>query len=297
MAFDNDFGSKGEFGACCASMPVERRHREVSAAGKMDLITPPPSAEIHLWLTFCEAISDERLLAAYRELLDAKEQETESRFYFARDRRRYLVTRALVRTVLSRYASVDPKDWVFCASAGRPHIVNTRATDGCLSFSVSHTQGLIVLGIASGLSLGVDVENFATPNIPIDLANHYFAPQEVADIHDVSHHQQQYRFFEYWTFKESYGKARGMGLCLPLDGFRFHFADDHTVDLVINSEFGDDSSRWQLWQFRPSAEHLLAVCAEKPNAQSLKLLVREAIPTVSEKILAPELLRTSKIGH
>ena len=263
----------------------------------MDLIIQPTSAEIHVWLTFWEAISDERLLVAYRELLNAAEKETESRFYFARDRRRYLVTRALIRTVLSRYASVDPKDWVFGANAGRPHIVNTQATDSCLSFSVSHTQGLIVLGVANGRSLGVDVENFATPTIPINLANHYFAPQEVAALHEVPRQQQQYRFFEYWTFKESYVKARGMGLSVPLDGFSFQFADDHSVKLAINSELGDDSSRWQLWQFRPTSEHLLAVCAEKLNTKSLKLLVRETTPTLTERIFAPDLQRTSEIAH
>src|SRR5215472_5518196 len=276
-------------------MPVEYEHRE--AAAKTDSIIPLTSAVIHVWLTFYEAISEERLLVTYRELLNAAEREEESRFYLARDRQRYLVTRALVRTVLSRYASVDPKDSVFSTNAwGRPRIVGTQATDSCLSFSVSHTQGLIVLGVAKGRCLGVDVENFATHNISIDIASRYLAPQEVAALREASH-QQQYRFFEYWTFKESYIKARGMGVSLPLDKFSFHFPDDHAVDLVIDPELGDDSSRWQLWQSRLTSEHLLAICAEKLNGRSAKLLVRETIPTVSERILAPELLRSSEMAH
>jgi len=277
-------------------MPVECKHRE--AAGKTDSIVPLTPAVIHVWLTFYEAINEERLLVAYRELLNATEKEEESRFYFARDRHRYLVTRALVRTVLSRYAPVDPKDWVFSRNAwGRPHIVNTQGIDGCLSFSVSHTQGLIVLGVAKGRSLGVDVENFTTRNVSIDIANHYFAPQEAAALRKVSRQQQQYRFFEYWTLKESYIKARSLGVALPLDKFSFYFADDHSVDLGIDSELRDDSSSWQLWQFRPTSQHLLAVCAAKLGAQSPKLLVRETTPTVSETILAPELLRTSEMWH
>ena len=262
----------------------------------MDLIIQPTSAEIHVWLTFCEAISEEHLLVAYRELLNDMEKKEESRFYCPRDRHRYLVTRALVRTVLSRYASVDPKDWVFSADAyGRPQIVNPQAADARLSFNVSHTQGLIVLGVAKDRSLGVDVENFAKRNVSIDIANHYFAPQEVTALHEVPDHQQQYRFFEYWTFKESYIKARGMGCSMPLDRFAFHFADDRAVHLVINCELGDDSSRWQFWQFRPTSEHLLAVCAEKLKAELPGLVVRETTPAVSERVLAPELLRTSEI--
>ena len=275
-------------------MPVECKHRE--AAGKTDSIVPLTPAVIHVWLTFYETISEERLLVAYRELLNATEKEEESRFYFARDRHRYLVTRALVRTVLSRYAPLDPKDWVFATNAyGRPRIVSTQATDGCLSFSVSHTQGLIVLGIAKGRSLGVDVENFAARDTSIDIASHYFAPEEVAALRGASYHQQQYRFFEYWTLKESYIKARGMGVSLPLDRFSFYFADDHSVDLVINPELCDDSSRWHLSQFRPTSEHLLAVCVEKIDGRSPRLLVRETTPTVGERILTPELLRTSEM--
>ena len=255
------------------------------------------SAEAHVWLTLCEAIRDERLLASYSELLNAAEKEEESRFQFAKDRHCYLVTRALVRTVLSRYAYVDPKDWVFATNAyGRPYIVNRQATGVSLTFNVAHTQGLIVMGVAGGLSLGVDVENFAERDISIDIANHYFAPQEVAALHKVPHHQQYYNLFEYWTLKESYIKARGLGFSLPLDRFSFHFADDRAVHLAINPEFGDDSSRWQFWQFRPTSEHLVAVCGEKHNAQSLRLVVRETTPTVSERILAPEVLRTSEIS-
>ena len=49
-------------------------------------------------------------------------------------------------------------------------------------------------------------------------------------------HQQQYRFFEYWTFKEAYIKARGMGLSLPLDKFSFQYPDDHAVEIAIDPE-------------------------------------------------------------
>jgi len=273
-------------------MPVECKH--CGPAGKTDSILPLTSAEIHIWLTFCKAISEERLLVAYGELLNDTEKEEESRLHYARDRNRYRITRALVRTVLSRYAPVDPRDWAFSTSAyGEPHIVNAQSPGGCLSFSVSHTEGLIVVGVAKGRSLGVDVENLATGDVSIDIANHYFAPQEVATLREVSWEKRTYRFFEYWTLKESYVKARGMGFSLPLDRFSFQFADDHGVDLVIDPELGDESSRWQFWQFQPTPEHVLAACAEKLNVQSSRLLFRETTPTVSERIVAPELLRTS----
>jgi len=275
-------------------MAVRQFLRNAGSFEEMDSNIQLASTEIHVWLTFPDAITDERLLSAYRGLLNAMEQREELRFYWPRDRHRYLVSRALLRTVLSRYASIGPKDWSFSTSAyGRPEIANTHATDGGLSFSVSHTQGLIALAVANNRTLGIDVEHLAASDASITLAHHFFSSDEVAAVHDVPHQQQQLRFFEYWTLKEAYVKARGMGFSIPLESFSIRFPDDHSVNLVSNAKLDDDSSRWQLWQFRPASEHLVAVCAERLNAQSPKLTVRETIPTVSERIMTPKLLRTS----
>jgi 4'-phosphopantetheinyl transferase len=261
----------------------------------MNRIIPLTPAEIHLWLAFYDEITDRRLHSAYRELLNPAEEEQESRFYFARDRRRYLITRALARTVLSRYAPVRPKEWVFSANAyGRPEIVNAQAREAGLSFNISHTHSLIVLGVTNSRALGVDVENFRAREVAIDIADRFFAPQEVAALTATPPQRQQYRFFEYWTFKESYIKARGMGLSLPLDKFSFHYPDDRTVEVAIDPELADDPRRWQFWQFRPRPEYLVAICAERVGAQPPCPVVRQAIPMLSEKRCAVEYLRVSE---
>ena len=250
------------------------------------------SAEIHVWLAFYDEISEDSLLAAYRELLSAAEKEQETRFYFARDRRRYLVTRALVRTVLSRYASIQPSEWMFSTNAyGCPAAVNAQAKD--LSFNISHTHSLIVLGVTRSRALGVDVENFQAREVSIDLMDRYFAPQEVEVLTAAPPHEQQYRFFEYWTFKEAYIKARGMGLSLPLDKFSFQYADDRAVEIAILPELADDAARWQFWQFQPKPEYLVAICAERAGARSPRLIVRRAVPLRSEQPFVVEFLRVS----
>jgi 4'-phosphopantetheinyl transferase len=192
---------------------------------------PLDPGEIHLWLTYYDEIEDQRLDSAYRELLDANERKQEPRFYFARDRRRYLLTRTLVRTVLSRYASIEPKDWNFSTNAyGRPEITNKEARDARLMFNISHTHGLIVLGVTQNMAIGVDVENIEARKVSMDVADRFFSPVEVSALAVVPLQQQQYRFFEYWTFKESYIKARGMGLSLPLDKFSFHYPNERSVE-------------------------------------------------------------------
>ena len=249
--------------------------------------------EIHLWLASYDQIADEGLHAAYRELMSDEERAQEPRFYFERDRRRYLVTRALVRTVLSRYAGVDPKNWVFSTNEyGRPEIANREVSESGLAFNISHTHSLIVLGITKGRALGVDVENVVSREAAINVANHYFAPAEVTALNAAPRHEQHFRFFEYWTFKESYIKARGMGLSLPLDKFSFHYRDERAVEIAIDPQLADEPGRWQFWQFQPTPEYLVAICAER-GASPPRLTVRQTVPMSIENECLVECLRVS----
>ena len=251
--------------------------------------------EIHLWLCDYDAARDEGLHTAYRALLTDQEKREESRFYFEKERRRYLLTRALVRTVLARYEPVAPKDWVFAANAyGRPEIVNTGLGGARLSFNISHTHSLIVLGVTKRRALGLDVENVRARKVSIDVADPFFSPTEMAALSVLSPSRQQDRFFEYWTFKESYIKARGMGLSIPLDKFSFLYPEDGSVRIAMHPALGDYPERWQFWQFRPAPEYLVAVCAERVGAGVPTIVTRNTVPMGFEKNIAPEFTRTSE---
>jgi 4'-phosphopantetheinyl transferase len=200
-----------------------------------------------------------------------------------------------VRTVLSRYLAVEPVEWIFSANAyGRPEIVNQQARDLCLSFNISHTKRMVVLGVTAGRALGVDLAGIGEREIPMEIANHYFAPEEVAALAATPRQEQAYRFFEYWTFKEAYIKARGMGLSLPLDQFSFHYPDARAIQIKIDPELADEPTRWRFWQFQPAKDHLVAVCAERTDAECPRLVLRWTVPLVSEEETPLEILRASE---
>lgn len=250
---------------------------------------------IDVWLAYYHDISDSSLHAEYRALLTEEERGKEFRFYFPDDQRRYLVTRAMVRTVLSRYLDVDPTDWRFANNQyGRPAIANLGQAECGLRFNISHTRGLIALGVTQHRELGVDVENVRTRDVSLDIADRFFAQPEVAELATVPKERQQDRFFEYWTFKESYIKARGMGLSIPLGQFSFHYPHERAVRIAIDPQLGDDANRWGFWQYRPTSEHLLAVCAERRESGIPSLTLRRTVPLVAEEVLRPELLKTSE---
>lgn len=251
---------------------------------------------VDLWLAYYDEIDDPGLLGDLRRLLTDDERADEDRFRFADDRKRYRITRALVRTVLSRYASVAPERWTFAVNDyGCPRVDAAHGDAASLSFNISHTRGLIALAVAADRALGVDVENLAVRTVSTGIADRYFAPDEVVDLAAVPPAQQQERFFEYWTMKESYIKARGMGLSLPLDQFSFRFPRADAVQLSIAPELGDDAARWRFIQCRPSPHHLLALCVEeRAPARPVRMTIRKAVPTRGEELLVLPAIRSTR---
>lgn len=250
---------------------------------KMQLVAD--SSRVDLWCAYISEIGDDSLWPRYDALLSPDERARQARFRFARDQRRHLVTRALVRTVLSRYAAVRPQDWAFSAAArGRPAI-SAPWPAPALEFNISHAADLVLLGVTSGRALGIDTESIAAREADIDGLDRYFAPEESAALLALPPHERRRRFFELWTLKESYIKARGLGLAIALDAFRFELTGERDLTLHMRPELGDSPGRWRLWQLTLRCDYLAAICAARGGNVSPRIIVREIVPLASERVV------------
>lgn len=239
---------------------------------------PLAAADIHLWLADYQQVTDPGHLHAMRELLCEAEREREAAFRFADDRLRYRVTRAMLRTVLSRYAGVAPAAWEFALNPyGRPELAARHELPG-LHFNLSHTRGLIALAVGCSREIGVDVEHLAERPAPLDIAEHFFSPAEAAALAALPQARRAERFFEYWTFKEAYIKARGMGLSLPLNRFSMQFDGAHLAGMTADAALDEDPGRWRFWQCRPAPHYLLALCAAGGAGPAPRVTVRRLTP-------------------
>src|SRR5687768_10014872 len=87
--------------------------------------------------------------------LDAEEKRRAARFHFDRDRRRFLAARGLLRHILARYAGTDPEHVALgYGQQGKPFLLENPD----IQFNLSHTGDVLVVGVARGLPLGIDVE-------------------------------------------------------------------------------------------------------------------------------------------
>jgi 4'-phosphopantetheinyl transferase len=205
------------------------------------------------------------------DLLSPPERAQHARFHFEKDRHCYLVTRCLVRTVLSRYMpQIAPQDWVFKPGAyGRPQIANLQPAAQALRFNLSHCDGLVVLAITAGREVGIDCEN-TNRHAPLEVADHFFSPREAQALRSLPAAEQAWRFWELWTFKESYIKARGMGVSLPLAQFSVDLTTPAQVAISFDG-IVDEPAVWQLWQYKPGPHHLVALCLQRFGPKPIEL--------------------------
>jgi 4'-phosphopantetheinyl transferase len=206
-------------------------------------------------------------------VLSDAEQSQQRRFVFERHRQQYLVSHALIRDVLSRYAPVRPEKWRFEVNAyGRPFIAEPTEWQG-LRFNLSHTDGRAVVAVAWEIDVGVDVEATNLHRDVSGIADRFFSPVELAQLrHDPGW------FFDFWTLKEAYIKARGMGLAIPLGAFSFILSESERPRIVFHEGCPDQPERWQFVVLRGDGYRmgLAAATAGRP----LRVLEREVIPLV-----------------
>lgn len=251
-----------------------------------------PPDEIHVWLTSTDAAYDPALLELYRTLLSAQERASERRFRFEHDRRSYLLTRALVRTTLSRYLDAPPGQWQFeIGQFGKPRVVGPHA--GCADYeiNISHSAGITVLAVAARRALGIDVEKRTTRTASAGIADNCFAPVEVRALRALPEAEQTNAFFDWWTLKEAFIKAVGYGLQVPLEAFAFDLSEPGCIRVQFDAALNEHPENWDCWQFDVSPVHTAAICAKRIAATEPRLVVRQTVPLLETRELNPVQIR------
>lgn len=241
----------------------------------------PGDRDVHLWFLRLGEVSELWLQSLGRDLLPDHEMDKSRRFHFTRDCTRFLMTRILLRTTLSRYHDVSPRDWKFSANPfGRPSIATSHGKHR-FDFNISHTSNLIVLAAVQNLQIGIDIEQHRLLTTQLEIAERFFGPVEVNDLRRLPSHLRSRRFLEYWTLKEAYIKARGRGLSIPLDSVAFSLTPGR-IDFIIDADQGD-ANPWRFLQFDVFDDHIGALCIGSPPAATLRLTAREVIPDQEEQ--------------
>lgn len=241
-------------------------------------IRPLTSSDLDVWLTPSELVTEAGLLARYAALLSEDEQARRARIVHEETRHQFLIARALLRITLARYSDVAPERWRFEVNDyGRPALAAGQ-TDLDLRFNLSHAHGLVACAVTLGRDVGIDVEwNRRNPSM-LESVEEFFSPAEVNDIDALPAPARVERFFQVWTLKESYIKAHGKGLSMPLAEFSFRLTGAPHEAIRLEPSPDDSAERWQFWLWNPTPEHTLGLTAAFPRGVPVNLRVESTIP-------------------
>jgi 4'-phosphopantetheinyl transferase len=240
---------------------------------RLDPTHPPrlalPDGEVHVWCLFTEGF-DDPAVEQLGAILSPDEHARHARLLRERDRRLQRLARALLRVMLSAYAGTPPAAWRFGLSEhGKPYLIEP-AVHPPIGFNVSHTDGLAAVAFARLDEVGVDVEYLDRRTATTDIAHRFFAPAEVARLDRSVADDRAETFFAFWTLKEAYLKARGVGLSMPLTSFAFDL-DGTSPAIGFEPPDVDAPSRWHFERHTPGARHRLAVAASRPPGSRLEV--------------------------
>jgi 4'-phosphopantetheinyl transferase len=242
-----------------------------------DSLEPLPANAAHVWYAWTEACRSPDAIHYYTTLLSDTERKRMESFRFDSLRLEYLITRALCRLTLSRYAEVPPEGWLFVANShGRPRIHPAMGIP-TLHFNLSNARELIACIVTTSQDAGVDVENARRLQNPISLAEHCFSQSEIRELHKAPQEHQHRKFFEIWTLKEAYIKARGMGLAIPLDQFWFSL-NGEAISIQFGPELPDDPRDWQFEQRWLADSYVMALALRKAASAKFQIVVRQGLP-------------------
>jgi 4'-phosphopantetheinyl transferase len=192
---------------------------------------PLPGPElIHVWrLSISSAPIDELL-----PILNDDERARAARFAFRKDHNQFVAVRGWLRRLLGAYLRQPPPELRFTyGAAGKPQL-DCRCGVGPvdLRFNVSHSHDMALLAFAVGRDVGIDVEYIDNQVDVLELARTCFSPAERRLLQARVSEERLACFFRFWTAKESYIKALGGGLSIPLDAFTVDLRPDTPVACV-----------------------------------------------------------------
>lgn len=232
---------------------------------------------LHLWIIKPQDLTNSDKL---KLLLTKNELEKVNHYRHSKSQHTALVTRAFIRSVLSQYATdTVAQDWLFeITASGKPELKNPPLP---LRFNLSHNNELIICTVCLEHNIGCDIENLSRKISIESIAKRYFSENEYQVIKNSDESIRNSTFFEYWTLKEAFVKATGLGISQGLDSFSFTIGKKTTSNINnnISIQFKENCSEkhpqeWFNYLIYPDNKHCIGLSVQNKNKTNNNFVIR-----------------------
>ncbi|MGN0669575.1 MAG: 4'-phosphopantetheinyl transferase family protein [Oscillospiraceae bacterium] len=166
--------------------------------------------ENKVYIARTDALSDEKLFARLYNAVSEERRRKADRFVQKRDKMLSIAAEILLRRALFDCGIEDFS--LRYGENGKPYL-----SDNAVYFNLSHSENTVICAV-SEREIGVDAEKVSEADL--EVARRFFHRDEFALLENLpTSEEKRDMFFRLWTLKESFVKALGKGVLMPLDSF------------------------------------------------------------------------------
>jgi 4'-phosphopantetheinyl transferase len=206
-------------------------------------------------------------IEALIDLLSPLEYQKAESFRKEEDRCLFIVSRAILKLILAKKLeqSVDTIELKYEIN-GKPYLDNKSEFD--IQFNLSHAGNTFLIGITNGADIGVDMEAVDRVVDHSKVASILFSERELKAFNDLKEHEKQLAFLKYWTCKEAFLKAKGVGLTFPVHELELGFLEKDEVKIVGTHWDDLEKEQWHLKSFQIANKYQCAVAVNAVFSKS-----------------------------
>ena len=221
------------------------------------------SNEVHVWRVFLDSLEFE--VESLLGILSVDELERAKRFHFERDKKRFIVSRGILRNILSYYLGISPQKIIFeYTSQGKP-VIASKPGEVPYRFNLCHSGELALYAVSPGRNIGVDTER-VRDDVSVDqVSQKFYSHDEISALENTYEKDRSRLFFQYWTRKEALLKATGEGISFPMDKCDVSLISGSVLSPVILSGNNEEGSRFYVQDLFPGNGYVAAIAIDNSN--------------------------------
>lgn len=160
----------------------------------------------------------------------------------------------LIRKIIQDNFKINNKSISFYKNDyGKPVLINNSK----FHFNISHS-GEWVVCVVNDSPVGIDIEKIQL--IDYSVTDFILSEKEYKNFTQISDENKLSYFYYLWTLKESYIKAEGKGLSIPLNEFTIE-CDLQMIPILL----GDKLNKTIFKNYNIDPNYVLSVCASENN--------------------------------
>ena len=174
-------------------------------------------------------LEDSETFFSFYEKLSAKRRQKIDGYRMQKDKMLSLGAGILIDKGLETFGLREANVRIAEGKYGKPYFPDYPD----IHFNVSHSKKMVI-AVFADVEVGCDIEY--VDSVDLKLAKRFFCKPEYEFIMGHEEQERKEAFYRIWTIKESFMKAVGSGMTLPMDKFYVKIGRDIQVEQCYNKE-------------------------------------------------------------